>query len=85
MTYEEKLEQNERDLQVLENYSKWDDDLFIKKYEEVTERLRKEFCLAMLDQIEREYGTKYETLSDDRNVNEKLKEFLEANPIKIRK
>lgn len=79
-------EQAQEDLKVLELYSELEDDiLFIKKFEEVTERLKEEFSFGMLDQVEREHGTKYKTLTDDRNVNEKLKEFLEANPIKIRK
>ena len=79
-------EQAQEDLKVLELYSELNDNqLFIHKYQEVTERLKQWMKYDVLHQVECTYGTKYRTLSDDRDINEKLEEFKKNNPIKIRK
>lgn len=79
-------EQAQEDLKALKLYSEvGDDNLFIKKYEEVTEKLSEWMKYDVLHQVKCEYSTKYETLTDDRNVNEKIEEFKKNNPIKIRK
>lgn len=85
MTYEEKLEQKERDMQTLELYEGLDEKLFCSAYKVITERLETWGMYGGLKEVTSKFKSKFESLEDDREVSEKIEQYKAENNITIRR
>lgn len=82
-------EQVKKDMETLKLYDDLIDDIgvstFLSVYDEIITKLSSWNKWDSVHEIKCMYGTKVESLSDNRGTNEKIKEFLKTNKLKIRR
>lgn len=81
--------QVKKDMETLKLYDSLIDDIgastFLLVHDEIVTKLSNWGKWDSVHEIKCMYGTKVESLSDDRGTNEKIKEFLKTNKLNIRR